>query len=127
MPKPIFAAGIAVLFALPLSEAQAGFPATNSPATMLTSEPIQCVAVFELVERELPYQLSHSEMRLARQMWQLRAGQITQSTQTDLGAQINQRLALISAEYSDNPQRLAQAADTCREALKSKSKSANRF
>lgn len=125
MPKPILAAGIAVLFTLPLSEAQAGFPATNSPATILTSEPIQCVAVFELVERELPYQLSQTDMRLARQVWQLRAGQITQRTQTDLGTQINQRLALLSAEYSNNPHRLAEAADHCRQALKTKS--TNRF
>lgn len=113
------------MLALPLSEAQAGFPATNSPATILTSESIQCVAVFELVERELPYQLSQSDMRLARQVWQLRAGQITQRTQMDLGRQINQRLALLSAEYSNNPHRLAHAADQCRQALKSKS--ANRF
>lgn len=121
MPKPLLASGIVALLALPLSEAQAGFPATNSPATMLTSEPIDCVAVFELVERELPYQLRQSEMRLARQVWQLRAGQVTQNTQTDLGAQVNQRLALLSVEYSDNPQRLAQAADRCRLALRPKS------
>lgn len=125
MAKPYLAAGFAVLLAVPLGQAQSGLPATHSPATILASEPIECVAVFELVERQLPYQLRQTEMRLARQVWQLRAGEITQASQTDLGTQVNRRLAVLSAQFGEDPHRLAEAAQNCRTALKTPS--ANRF
>ncbi|MEL6829492.1 MAG: hypothetical protein AAFO63_05095 [Pseudomonadota bacterium] len=125
MPKLYITACVAAFLTIPMSAAQSGLPVTHSPATILASEPIECVAVFELVERKLPYQLRESEMRLARQVWQLRAGKVTQYTQIDLGTQINHHMAVLKAEYNEDPNRLAQAADECRQALKNSS--ANRF
>lgn len=96
------------LAVLGLIFAGSGFAAAdqNTPAPRA----VQCVSVFEIMDRAAPNWMAQKNVQAAKQAWQAEAQALSNDTEVDFGTQINRemvRLADVSAQNPDITSKLA--------------------
>lgn len=81
----------------------------NAPAPRA----VQCVSVFEIMDRAAPTWMSQPSVQQAKQIWQSQAKRLTDQAEVDLGTQLNREMVRLADLSAQSPDTLSEIAVNC--------------
>lgn len=98
-----------ICLAIGLSVTATATADTEAPAPRA----VQCVSVFEIMDRAAPNWMAQPSVQLAKRSWQDQAEMLSVQNEVDYGTQLNREMVRLADASSENPDILANIALNC--------------
>ncbi|MEM8617004.1 MAG: hypothetical protein AAGF20_08725 [Pseudomonadota bacterium] len=85
----------------------------NLETTQLAPRAIQCVALFEIMDRAAPNWVAQASVQTAWQKWEKAALTLSHRHGVDFGEQVNQEMVKLADDAVSHPGRLSARAVAC--------------
>lgn len=84
-------------------------PETSAPAPRA----VQCVSVFEIMDRAAPKWMAQPSVQQAQRSWQDQAERLSVQSEVDYGTQLNREMVRLANLSAQNPDSLSALAVNC--------------